>query len=268
MPKPGGATFDFTRGQAWYDLAAGVSPTNPDVLYVGGIDVWLSIDAGAATPTWSKRSDWTASVTAADYVHADQHAILFLPSASAPSNRAFFGSDGGIAYSANASSAASTFSSRNNGLNVTQYYGLAIHPTNYNYFLAGAQDNGTQQYTAAGMNATTRASGGDGGLCAIDQDNPALQITSYVYNQYFRSTDGGASFSGLTSIGNLTGLFINPWDYDSRANVLYACHNPNLYMAWTNVSTTDAPVTITPSLGSRIGKVTHVTVSPLTANRV
>ena len=268
MPKPGGAAFDFTRGQAWYDLAAGVSPTNPDVLYVGGIDVWLSTDAGAVTPTWSKRSDWTASVTASDYVHADQHAILFLPSASAPSNRAFFGSDGGIAYSANASSTASTFSSRNNGLNVTQYYGLAMHPTNYNYFLAGAQDNGTQQYTAPGMNATTRASGGDGGLCAIDQDDPSLQISSYVYNQYYRSTDGGASFSNLIRISSTIGSFINPWDYDSRANVLYARHNTNLYMAWTNVSTTNAPVTITPSLGTGAGTVTHVTVSPLTANRV
>jgi len=268
MPKPGGATFDFTRNQAWYDLAAAVSPTNPDVLYVGGIDVWLSTDAGAVTPTWSKRSDWTASVTASDYVHADQHAILFLPSASAPSNRAFFASDGGLAYSANASSTSSTFSGRNNGLNVTQFYSVAMHPTNYNYFLAGAQDNYSQQFTTSGLNATNKVTGGDGGLCAIDQDNPALQITSYIYNQYFRSTDGGTSFSSLTRIGNYTGLFINPWDYDSRANVLYACHNSNVYLAWTNVSTPDPPVTITPSLGTSTGKVTHVTVSPLTANRV
>ncbi|MDQ2770923.1 MAG: T9SS type A sorting domain-containing protein [Bacteroidota bacterium] len=268
MPKPGGAAFDFTRGQGWYDLAAGVSPTNPDVLYVGGIDVWLSTDAGAVTPTWSQRSDWTAAETAANYVHSDQHAILFIPSASGPSNQAYFGSDGGVAFSANASSTASTFSSRNNGLNVTQYYSLAMHPTNYNYFLAGAQDNGTQQYTAPGLNATTRASGGDGGLCAIDQDNPTLQISSYVYNQYYRSTDGGASFSNLISISSTIGSFINPWDYDSRANVLYARHNSNLYMAWTNVSTTDPPITITPSLGTGAGTITHVTVSPLTANRV
>ena len=267
MPKPGGSTFDFTRNQAWYDLTAGVSPTDANVLYVGGIDVWLTTNGGAATPTWSKRSDWTASETATNYIHADQHDILFVPSASAPSNQAYFASDGGIAYSANASSTTSTFSGRNNGLNVTQYYGLAMHPTNNNYFLAGAQDNGTQRYSAAGMNATVEVSGGDGGLCAIDQYNPNLQISSYVYNQYFRSTNG-STFSGLINISSTAGQFINPLDYDSRSNVLYAGHNADLYLAWTNVSTATGPTaTITPSLGTGAGKVTHVTASPLTLNR-
>lgn len=282
MARPGATatapTYDFTNGQAWYDLAAAVSPADPNALYVGGLDLWFTQNAGktkADSVTWDRKTAWNLPTTSSYYVHADHHAIAFVPTTVAPANKAFFGSDGGVAYSADASVSNSLepqFSQRNTNFNVTQFYALAMHPTNYNYFLAGAQDNGTQRFTTAGINSTTMATGGDGGLCAIDQDNPTIQFTSYVYNQYRRSLNGGTSFSTFNLSASL-GSFINPFEYDSRDNILYACHNTDTYLAWTNASdpaatTATAAITVNPSLGTGAGKVTHVAVSPLTRKRI
>ena len=82
LARPGATaadpTFDFTRGQAWYDLIAAVSPNNPDAVYVGGVDLWLSTTAGAADPTqttWTKQSDWRFSSS----VHADHTPLPIFP---------------------------------------------------------------------------------------------------------------------------------------------------------------------------------------------
>lgn len=276
MGRPGGGTNDYTNGQAWYNLAISVSPSDPNAVFVGGLDLWFTADAGNATPAniaWDQQTFWSASTTSPYYVHADHHAIAFIPTTVAPANKAYFGSDGGVAYSADASisnATQPTFSQRNNGLNVTQFYALAMHPTSANYFLGGTQDNGTQRFTTAGLGTTTMATGGDGGFCAIDQTNGNRQFTSYIYNQYRRSTNGGASFANF-NISASIGSFINPWEFDSQAGVLYACHNTDTYLAWTNPLTATsvaAATTLTPSLGTGAGKVTHIAVSPLTANRI
>ena len=279
MGRPGATaanpTFDYTNGQSWYGLAAAVSPADANALYVGGLDLWFTSEAGKAkadSVTWDHESAWNIATSSVYYVHADHHAIAFVPTTVAPANKAFFGSDGGVAYSADASISNGPepqFSQRNTGFNVTQFYALAMHPTNVNFFLAGAQDNGTQRFTATGVNPTTMVTGGDGGLCAIDQDNPAIQFTSYVYNQYYRSINGGANFRSF-ALSASAGSFINPWEYDSQANILYAGHNTDTYLAWTNAgnSAATSATTITPSMGIGAGKITHIAVSPLTRKRI
>ena len=269
MPKPGGSTFDYTSGQAWYAQAAAVSPTDPDLLYVGGLDLYRTTNASAATPTWTRKSVWSNATTATNYVHADHHVFLFLPGSG---TQALSGSDGGLAYTATATVATTTFSQRNTNFNVTQFYAVAMHPTNFNYFLAGAQDNGTHQFTGGGVNATTEISGGDGCYCAIDQNAPANQISSYVFNQYFRTTDNWATSAQFFLNAN-TGQFINPWDYDSSLNVLYAGNTTNTYLAWLNPLTASnvnnaRANTNEPSLPANSGDVSFVGIAPLTANRI
>ncbi|WP_046242500.1 T9SS type A sorting domain-containing protein [Hymenobacter terrenus] len=276
MARPGATaadpTFDFTNGQSWYDLIIGVSPTDPNVVYVGGLDLWLTNNGAIADPTqvtWTHSSFWNASPNLSFFVHADHHAIAFVPPVpGTAATKAYFGNDGGVFYSSNAGAPTTAFSNRNNGLNVTQFYSVAMHPTNYNYFLAGSQDNGTQKFTAAGLGTTTPVSGGDGGFCAIDQTNPQVQFSSYVYNQYFRSINGGTSFT-YYKIDEKLGSFINPFDYDSRQRVLYAAYSAGNYLVWTNagIPVSAAPTTITQSLGVA-GTVTRISVSPGTNKRI
>jgi hypothetical protein len=250
----GSPSTDFTRTQCWYDLIAQVDPLTDATVYIGGVDVLKSTNSGTS---WTQVTQWASGCTTLPVVHADIHAITFKPGSS---SELLVGCDGGIYRTINTGTA---FSTRNNGYNVTQFYASAINPTVTNNFLAGAQDNGTQRFTTAGINATTMATGGDGAFCHIDQDNQLNQISSYVFNNYFISTNGGTSFT-QKFLGN-TGQFINPTDYDNTANILYAGANAGQYFRSVFPLTTGTAVTVA-AFGA--AKITHVMVANSVANRV
>lgn len=250
---------DFTRGQAWYDLIAQVDPNNANVCYVGGIDLFKTVNGGL---TWNQISHWYGLAPHQE-VHADQHQIVFQPGSS---DIIYFGNDGGIYMTSNGSAAVPTIKSKELGYNTTQFYGCAIHPAaNTTHFLAGSQDNGSHKFTQAGINSTPEITGGDGAFCNIDKDQPQYQYTQYVYNNYFRSTDGGNSFASVDFNNN--GQFINPTDFDDLNNKLYGGNAAGTYFRWDNPHTgsTSSSVSVTNFAGA---SVTAVRVSPVTANRV
>jgi PKD repeat protein len=256
---PGIPAGDYSRSQAWYDLTITVDPLNRDRIWTGGVDAFVSANGGT---TWQQVSHWYGGF-GFQYMHADQHIMAYQPGSSTV---AYFGHDGGITRTANANAGIPTVTTINNGYNVTQFYSCAMTPTVLtDYFLAGAQDNGSQQFTNGGLNATVEVTGGDGSFCHIDQDQSQFQWTSYVFNDYFRSTDGGASWTNVTHSAS-SGRFINPSDYDNVNNRMYAARSTNQYVRWDNPQTgaTFAQVAV-PTFS---GQVSAVTVSPNTANRV
>src|SRR5688572_5906449 len=255
----GGIGNDFTRTQAWYDLAAAVDPNNANTLFVGGIDLFKSTNGGSS---WQQISHWYGGFGFQE-VHADQHAIIFEPGNS---NIIYFGNDGGIFRTTNGTASIPTIISKSENYNVTQFYACAMNPTAYSsQFIAGAQDNGSQQYNSLGINATIEVTGGDGCYTHIDQNQPQYQFTSYVYNNYFRSTNSGATFAGFSS--NTGGYFVNPTDYDNQNNNLYASRSGGDYHVVLNApaSNTFTPVTVAAFSG---GRATNIAVSPNTSNRV
>ncbi|HZH64910.1 MAG TPA: hypothetical protein VEY10_08450 [Flavisolibacter sp.] len=260
-----GSNSNFTRGQAWYDLIAAVNPLNPNTLYIGGVDALRSIDGGT---TWVQMTAWSLfnspAFTVAQNVHADHHQILFFP---ADSSRALWGTDGGVYYTTNASvpTGKPIFENKNNSYNVTQFYTVALHPLQTNYFLCGSQDNGTQKFTAPGINATQQATGGDGTTTYIDQTDGRVQISSVPNNNYFVSIDNGATFRQRSFNNN--GSFVNPTDYDDASKRLYAANTTGTYFRWNNpyVAGTDTTTVTCPQL---TGTVTHVFCSQITPNRV
>ena len=256
----GDSSNDFTREQAWYDLIAAVDPNNHELVYIGAVDLFKSTNSGN---TWTQLSQW-GSGCSQPYVHADVHNIVLTPSTIFPNpgNEWLIASDGGIVRTTNS---LGSFTSRNKSYNVTQFYSCAIHPTNPNYFLAGSQDNGTQRFNTSGINTTKMVTGGDGGFCHIDRNNGNFQITSYVENNYFISTDGGNTFADRSF--NAGGQFINPTDYDDNAEILYAGSFAGDYFIWNDPATTTTGTIVTVA-DFASGEVTHVSVSPLTANRV
>lgn len=254
------AANDFTRGQAFYDLTLVVHPTNSNIVVMGGIDIVKTTDGGSS---WNLMTYWTGACSK-PYQHADQHTMQFRPGFN---NELIVGSDGGVAYSTNmGSSSAPNMSDRNNGYNVTQFYAMdMINTTGSNTMIAGAQDNGTHRFTTTGVNSTNMVSGGDGAFCHIDQDNGNYQISSYVYNSYYRSTDGGANFTSILNVSN-RGRFINPTDYDDSANILYASGNPDEFIRVSGITGTIAASAVAVNTGGR--SISAVKVSPYTANRI
>jgi PKD repeat protein len=252
---------DFSRSQAWYDLCIAVSPTNRDHVFVGGIDLFKSTDG---CNTWQQISHWYGGFGFQE-VHADQHWIYFEPGNP---NVIYFGNDGGIYRTINGTAAIPTITQKNSGYNVTQFYACASGPiAGSNYFLAGAQDNGSQQFSFPGVNSTIEVTGGDGAFCHIDQDQPQYQWTSYVNNNYFRSTNCGQSFTSVTLSSNTGASFINPTDYDNVANIMYCSNAGGNYVRWDNPQSgnTHSVINIAAFGG---GDVTHINATTNTANRV
>ncbi len=255
------ARKDFSRGQAWYDLSLAVDPNNANVVIVGGVDLFKSSTGGAS---WSQLSHWYGGFGFQD-VHADQHYAYFEPGSS---NVAYFSNDGGVYRSTNFTATMPTIISKGNNYNTLQFYACDIHPTaGSNQYIAGAQDNGSHGFSTAGINSTTEVTGGDGAFCHIDQDQPSYWFTSYVYTSYYRSTNNGASFSNVLNTSATVGSFISPTDYDDVANKMYMCGNNGTYVRWDNPQTGSTIVYDTTALFNN-GKITHVKVSPNTANRV
>ena len=229
---------DFTRGQAWYDQVLEVDPNDENTVIAGGVDLFRSTNGGTS---WSQISRWISALSGpASVVHADQHTAAFKPGSS---STIIFGNDGGVFYSSSISTAATNdvILSRNKGYNVTQFYSAAMHPAaGSNIFLAGAQDNGSQRFTTAGLNNTVDVSGGDGAYCFIDQQNPSYQITSYIHNVYYLSKDGGANFDIvlLDDDDKESGFFINTACYDNNQHILYTYKSPGVLYRVKNVTTT------------------------------
>lgn len=220
---------DFTRGQAHTHQSIAIDPNDPNIVIVGGIDLFKTMDGGN---TWKQISRWTENyaglrqLTKISTVHADQLNILYKPGSS---NEVIFATDGGVFYTSNIKGADSlkVIKSRNNNYNITQFYSAAIHPvTDTSISIAGAQDNGTQLFLKLSNGITRDISGGDGGYCFIDQYAPNTIITSYVYNSFSRQN--------LTDVLQFNDKETKLLDFENGAFINYAAYDNNLHILYTN----------------------------------
>ena len=222
---------DFTRGQSFYDLVIESDPTNDAIVYLGGIDLFRSSNSGGS---WSQISKWSNNNNLAGLscstVHADQHVMTFRPGFA---NQAVFGNDGGVYYASSLSTAASSavIPSRISSYNVTQFYSVGVAPTSAvsgltgDYFVAGAQDNGTQYFANASTTtpaASVTAQGGDGAYSFFDQGADKYYITNYVYNQSIAYRTTAGSTRTINSESTANGDFICPMALDSNLDRLYS----------------------------------------------
>lgn len=200
---------------SWHALTAAVNPVDPEHVWVGGLDVWSSFNAGNS---WIHQSDWSLMYWGGgdDYVHADQHLQLYKEGSV---DEMLFGTDGGVFYTANASSTNPVFEEKNKGYNSLQFYTCAISPiAGDDRYIGGLQDNGTLYYQGSPLDINDMIDGGDGAGCFWDVDEPEIFITSYYYNRYTVFVNG----SPYQSAGQYSGTFICPADYDYKTNRLYA----------------------------------------------
>ncbi len=220
------STTNYVSSQGWYDNVIAVHPTNQNFVMAAGLDVYKSTNGGSTLTQkafWYLGYDGTVPAGGPEgptnYVHADHHAITFDPTNP---NTIYIGCDGGIFASTDGGE---TFAGRNGGYATIQVYnGFATSETNSNVALVGLQDNGTLKYE--GTLSWNKTYGGDGGWCAIDPTNENILYEEYVYLAMSKSTNGGASWFGITSglaTGSANANFIAPFVISySNPNVLYA----------------------------------------------
>ena len=222
-------TTPTTGGQAWYDLICAVDPNDEDTLYLGvQTELLRSADGGG---TWTDIDQG---------IHPDFHAIVFR---SGSSTDAVIGHDGGIDYTENFNAAfvngvTPSYTDRNDGYNVTQYYGGDLSPTSAsNVAIAGAQDNSTQYFNSAGIDSATSPSPlscCDGGFAIIDQDDSSFAVGTIQNGAMARSFDGGITFGGIDEsggffVGQNAGLFIPNIAFDDTNDLLFSSLNQSLF---------------------------------------
>jgi len=205
---------------AWHALAVSVHPDNPDIVFIGGLELYRTMNGGE---TWTDLSEWDLMYYGGGdrYVHADIHQIVFNP---INSNIIAVTSDGGNFYSENATSNNVQFIERNKGYNTLQFYTCDILDRNNEYmYVGGLQDNGTlvanaYNDTDGEFDINDMITGGDGAYCFFDKDDPIV-ITSTYYNAWYIINYETNEYE---YVNNNSGVFINPSDYDSENNIIYA----------------------------------------------
>ncbi|WP_066223437.1 PA domain-containing protein [Formosa haliotis] len=224
MPLPNDAdddisADDFCRGQAYYNLVIKLDPKNDETVFVGGIDLFKSVNGGNA---WTQLSHWHGGYDLPE-MHADQHAIVF---GQNDTSKMLFGNDGGVYYSTTSGTNPEV---RNDGYNVTQFYTVAVSPTSpftEELMVAGSQDNGSQffQQVSEGINSTFPVYGGDGGATFFDQDGTDTYcIVNYVYNLAITKIDyATGARTTINEEEEQYGEFINPQALDSRLDYLFS----------------------------------------------
>lgn len=182
------------NGQFGYNVYLAASPTNADTIYVGTRDLFRSTDSGVTftdisnsfAPPWPN-GNYTPNL---QKFHADQQSFAFEPG----SGTTFYaGNDGGIWKTTDGGT---NFTSLNSTLSLTQFVGIALHPTDGTKTYAGAQDNGTQRRQAGTSWKEEVWSSGDGGKAVVNPLNPSMVFHSYVQGSITRSTNNLTTFNG------------------------------------------------------------------------
>jgi photosystem II stability/assembly factor-like uncharacterized protein len=198
---------DDSGAQGWYNNYIFVDPLDPNIVYVGGIDIFRTTNGGG---TWSNLSRGYQGGP----VHVDQHALAFDP--SNPST-IVIGNDGGVYRSTDRGT---TWSNLNGDLNTIQFYSISVDPSSASVTYGGTQDNGTQRR----MDGATWAdvTGGDGGFTNVDYTNSSIVYGEYQNGFHLRSMDGGFSFSSIMNGIAEQGNWMTPVELDQNtASTLY-----------------------------------------------
>ncbi|MGX7667737.1 VPS10 domain-containing protein [Flavobacterium pedocola] len=194
--KTSGTTDVFESTQSWYDLAFAVSDTNADELYTGCLNVWKSLNGGTAV---TKVNNWSAPASPA-YTHADIHFLRFY------GGKLFAGTDGGIYVSQNGGT---NFTDLTAGLQISQFYKIAVSKQSADKMVGGLQDNGGHAYSG---NQWKNFYGADGMDTAIDPNN-SDKYYGFIQNgsSLYVSDDAGNSIgSSVGSPGGVDGNWVTP----------------------------------------------------------
>lgn len=223
-----GALQGMSSNFGWYFGQIRVNPTNPEVAYVQGVDLYYTGDGGNS---WIQLAGYFNN----DVIHVDHHAMYIHPT----SGRIMEGNDGGMYYSDDAG-----FSwNKMNNLPLTQFYDIEVDYLKPERIYGGTQDNNTVRTLTGSLTDWEPILGGDGFYSLVDYTNSNIIYAEYQYGGLNKSTNGG--------------IYMNPingyWSSDRvnwSAPVIMHPENPQTlyfgtYRVWksTNGGSSWTPVT-------------------------
>lgn len=160
------SSFEAFDSQDSYNMTIKVHPDDPDVVFIGGTNLYRSTDGFATSENVLQIGGYDVENQNAlyDNHHPDQHEMVFLDDP----DEMLTANDGGVFKTIDNRSASVSWVSLNNGYVTSQFYTLAVSKDiDGHEVLGGLQDNGTYFKSQAGENTNWNSVlGGDGGYCA------------------------------------------------------------------------------------------------------
>ncbi len=207
-----------TDGQGYYDLSIATSPVDANIVLIGGVNTWRSLNGGS---TWSIVNHWSGDAVQA--VHADKHNLKFRPNGDL-----FEVNDGGV-YLSSLDGNSGSWIDKTNGMIISQMYRLSVSQINSDEIITGLQDNGSKLYSG---NNWYDVKGGDGMECLIDYTNDDVQYATYVRGQIDRTLDHWMSRVNIQPDGT-SGAWVSPY-------IIHPTESRTLFAGYSDVwKTTD-----------------------------
>lgn len=225
----------FFNGQGFYDNYVAVNPSDENHALIGGIDTWL-------TTNGSQFANQTQGYNGGN-THVDHHCATY--SKKNP-KIVYLGTDGGVYRSTNGGA---TWTAKNNGLAISQFYGLGIDTKQPNRNVGGTQDNGTLGDLLGG--AWRLLAGGDGFQVVVDSEKEFF-LGESQYGNIFKVTYKAGNYGfepfrqGLTPAESGYSLFDSPLIEDANYKGYYWHGRKSLYLnygtgSWVEFAQTRIP---------------------------
>ncbi len=235
----------------WWFGNVRTHPTDPDSIYVLGLDFWRSTDGGASY------------FNASGGMHVDHHGLDF---GSGSDPVIYNGNDGGVYRSDDDGGSWDHLPD----LPITQAYRIALDAGNPRALYIGAQDNGTCRTLTGDTDDWSNIYGGDGFQPLVDPSDPDRIWAQYQYGSLFFSDDGGTIWRFAT-LGVAAGdrrnwntpHVMDPTDQQTRYFGTNKLYRSTADRNWTVIS---PDLTGGPHMGNAgqvDGTLTTIAVSPL-----
>ncbi|MEY4594182.1 MAG: hypothetical protein RIQ47_592 [Bacteroidota bacterium] len=226
LPQDSTSQLGNFNAQGGYNLLVRVHPSDPQVVYVGGTNLYRSTDGFTSDSNVVLIGGYDPVSTIPFYGnypnnHSDQHDLFFYPSNP---DRMLQANDGGVYRTENNRATTVTWDSLCAGYLTGQFYTVALdHGQVANdIVIGGTQDNGTW-YTASSDLLTPWAHPGfgDGGYCAIEDGHAYYYMSRQegrVARYQLDSAGNVLAFRRIDPIGGDNYLFISPFALDPNNN--------------------------------------------------
>ncbi|MDJ0653834.1 MAG: hypothetical protein QNJ40_06765 [Xanthomonadales bacterium] len=218
-------------GAGWYNQAIVADPSSPDVVWVGGMQLYRSDDGGQTFGLTSNYySDPDRPATFGPEMHPDIHDLVF-----DNFGRLWIGNDGGVWRASNITAPADrendgyrtlltsgvSFRPFVSNFTTTQFYHGTVSPDG-EIVIGGMQDNGTEVRNLPGFapGAWVDSFGGDGSYSAYDPAGPFFYFSAQ--NAVLFRMDADFQFTDLRDNlyaqagSNDEFMFITPFELDTK----------------------------------------------------
>ncbi len=197
--------YSATGGQGFYDLCIMVHPTKPQTVYVGGLILNETTDAGN---TWRQATGYTT-------IHPDQHAFGYNPL----NKTIYLCNDGGVYATKEiiASTVANlSWKFVSKGVNATSCYRLGISADG-NKILTGAQDN--NMFLSQSEGSWTSEFDGDGMEGAFSK-NYIYGSSQYGFISFYNLNEANKQQTAVfpPATNNDTGEWTTPFVINEKSN--------------------------------------------------